>query len=577
MKPKHLALGFLFFLAIWGWLRAGDVGVSWDEPYQRAYGEVVYAYLMDGDMGLHTDSERLYGPVVPFALTLAEKAMGTVSDRDAYRLRHRLTWFLFLGGAWVFFLLASDLFGNRHLGLLAMVSLVLSPSLSSHGFFNTKDIPFMVGCIVSVYVAVRAFGGASHKKSEGLKGASLQKSGGLGGASPQKTFLARLCRARKIRLKGLRPFDPVQNCRRQAPDATMHAGLGGASLQKSGGLGGASPQKKQLAKAWPVIATAIAAGMTTDIRILGVLFLPILGLLWGRHSWKKALLFFMSYLGTVYLFWPSLWASPLSVFWESLCAMGHYPWGGTVMYLGFFEEARHLPWHYLFGYIGVTTPLLYLLGAVLCLIRFRRVVTDLPDRVLWVGLLWFFLPLGLILGNGAVLYDSWRHVFFVYPGFVLLSTYGLALLYQAYLKNTQKGRVFGVACLALAWIPLGWFMLREAPLSYVYFNALAGQRETLHSRFETDYWGLSYREGLEWVAAYEKRPWVKVWMPHYPGEQSLDLLTAAEQKKLRWVADPSEADYLITTFRWITALPSQEPLYEKRVGGISILRVYGLK
>ncbi len=489
LGPKVLAFVFLFFLAIWGWSRAVEVGVSWDEPYQRSYGEVVYAYVVDGDISLHTNSERLYGPVIPFGLILAEKVVGTLSDREGYILRHRLTWLLFLGGAGVFFLLASDLFGNRYLGLLAMLSLVLSPTLSSHGFFNTKDIPFMVGCIVTVYLASKAW---------------------------------------------------------------LSPGL------------------------WSVVVTAIAAGITTDIRILGVLFVPVLGLLWGRHSWKHAALFFMSYSGAVYLFWPSLWASPLSVFWESMRAMSHYPWDGTVMYLGFFEYARHLPWHYLFTYMGITTPLLYLLGTALCLLRFRSGVSHPSDSALWVGLLWFFLPLGFILGSGAIVYDSWRHVFFVYPGFLLLSTYGMALLYQQFLKNTKKRRFFGIACLALSWIPVGYFMLREAPLSYVYFNPLAGHKETLHRRFETDYWGLSYREGLEWVVAHDTRPSVRVWMPHYPGEQSLPLLTTAEQQKLRLVTDSAQADYLITTFRWVTSLPPYVALYEKRVGGIPVLRVYGL-
>ncbi len=488
-KPQFIAFICLFFLAIWGWSRAVQVGVSWDEPYQRAYGDVVYAYLMDGDSALHTDSERLYGPVVPFFLTLAERVSGTLSDRDAYVLRHRLTWLIFLSGAGVFFLLAADLFGSRLWGLFAMLALVLSPALSSHGFFNTKDIPFMVGCIVTIYVGFKA-----------------------------------------LRRPGF----------------------------------------------WPFLLTAIAAGITTDIRILGVLFVPIFVFFVGRESVKHALLFFTGYAVTVYLFWPSLWVSPLSVFWESLSAMRHYPWDGTVMYLGFFEHAAHLPWHYLFVYMGVTTPVLYLLGVLLCFLRFRREATHPPDRVLWIGLLWFSLPLALILGSGATLYDSWRHVFFIYPGFILLSTYGLALAYKQFLSDIKKGRLFFMSCMILVWVPLAYFMFREAPMSYVYFNFLAGHPETLHRRFETDYWGLSYREGLEWVLTHEKRASVSVWMPHYPGEQSLNLLTAEGQKKLRWVADPAQADYLITTFRWVTALPPYLPLYEKRVAGIPVLRVYGI-
>jgi hypothetical protein len=48
------------------------------------------------------------------------------------------------------------------------------------------------------------------------------------------------------------------------------------------------------------------------------------------------------------------------------------------------------------------------------------------------------------------------------------------------------------------------------PYEYVYFNRLgAGGQAEASTRFETDYWGLSYKEGLEWVAANvppESRP-----------------------------------------------------------------------
>ena len=124
-----------------------------------------------------------------------------------------------------------------------------------------------------------------------------------------------------------------------------------------------------------------------------------------------------------------------------------------------------------------------------------------------------------------------------------------------------------------SWIPLGGFIWKEAPLSYVYFNVLAGDRASIHRRFETDYWGLSYREGLEWIVAQNASP-QKVWMPHFPGQQSLPLLTTSEQEKLQWIEDPAQADYIVTTFRWVTGLPPSPPQYEKRVGGIPVLRVY---
>jgi hypothetical protein len=44
-------------------------------------------------------------------------------------------------------------------------------------------------------------------------------------------------------------------------------------------------------------------------------------------------------------------------------------------------------------------------------------------------------------------------------------------------------------------------MVELHPYEYVYFNrAFAGGLAEASHRFETDYWGVSYKEGLEWAA-----------------------------------------------------------------------------
>jgi hypothetical protein len=37
------------------------------------------------------------------------------------------------------------------------------------------------------------------------------------------------------------------------------------------------------------------------------------------------------------------------------------------------------------------------------------------------------------------------------------------------------------------------------PYEYIYFNRLSGGLRRQANRFETDYWGLTYREGFDWV------------------------------------------------------------------------------
>ena len=43
-------------------------------------------------------------------------------------------------------------------------------------------------------------------------------------------------------------------------------------------------------------------------------------------------------------------------------------------------------------------------------------------------------------------------------------------------------------------------MLRLHPYEYIYFNRLiAGGQQVASRQFETEYWGLSYKEGAEWL------------------------------------------------------------------------------
>ena len=43
-------------------------------------------------------------------------------------------------------------------------------------------------------------------------------------------------------------------------------------------------------------------------------------------------------------------------------------------------------------------------------------------------------------------------------------------------------------------------MMQLHPYEYVYFNRLfAGGESSAAQRFETDYWGMSYKEGVDWI------------------------------------------------------------------------------
>ena len=139
-----------------------DYGVSQDTGPQRMVGEAALDYLAgDGERALdrvrrHWD--RYFGAAFEAPLVLLlERIIGLEDSRDVLLGRHLLTHLFFLAGGVFCYLLVLRLFNSRALALVAMVLFLLHPRLYAHSFFNSKDIPFAVMFMASLYLLHRAF------------------------------------------------------------------------------------------------------------------------------------------------------------------------------------------------------------------------------------------------------------------------------------------------------------------------------------------------------------------------------------------------------------------------------------
>src|SRR4030095_10445619 len=190
--------------------------------------------------------------------------------------------------------------------------------------------------------------------------------------------------------------------------------------------------------------------------------------------------------------------------------MSHYPWPGDVLYAGAELPAASLPWHYALTWIAITTPIVYLVGFVLGL----PIVLGSAWRELrgpssgngirsWLVMAWFFVPLASVLVCHSCLYDCWRHLFFVYPALLLIAAKGYLVIGAAVRERVVNSRGLRIAAAGACLIAVGnvatvaAFMIRTHPFEHVYFNRLVGGPAGARFRFEMDYWGLSYRRGLE--------------------------------------------------------------------------------
>lgn len=352
------------------------------------------------------------------------------------------------------------------------------------------------------------------------------------------------------------------------------------------------------------ILHALVCAILIDIRIIGIIvpittlifFLVDIFVVGEKRKWEGwGSLFLYSYSLPIFavLFWPTLWKDPLGQFIGAISQMSGYPWDGTVLYLGKYLNATELPWHYIPVWIAVTTPVVSLALFVVGMIYLIREATGrmrapyMDKRTSAIFLLLFFSPLVGIVFSGAVLYDGWRHMYFTYAPFLLISLLGVDF-FRKTKAGWRKTKLLRWAVYLLAVIFLAQlgatsvFMLNAHPYQNIYFNFLAGDMTNAKENFEMDYWGLSYREALEAILEKDDRKSIKVFISSLPlsttGRIPALMLPEEESERLIFTDEPLEADYFISNYRWHKEeYPYENEFYSIKVNDAKILVVYKLK
>lgn len=346
---------------------------------------------------------------------------------------------------------------------------------------------------------------------------------------------------------------------------------------------------------------ALATALLINTRILGVIF-PVISLFYiflkiiTNHRSPPLIKYYILHttyyilllLALTILLWPYLWESPFIRLVESFRTMGHFPWDDPVLYWGRFVPAMELPWHYIPSWMLITTPLFYtvlfMAGAGIFVYRSRRFSGDEEGWMDALNLALFIVPLLAVVGWRSTLYDGWRQVFFLYGPFLYLAMVGYHELLAGAksLRPLPLSRWARVAILLLTLWTLGSatiFMIRYHPNQNVYFNFIAG-RETTRN-FEADYWGLSYRQALEYILEHDGRDSIPVFSINYPG-QANSLILPPEQRRRLIFTGPEQADYWISNFRFPgehgryfrQEPPYDHVLWEKKVKGNAVVGVY---
>jgi len=341
------------------------------------------------------------------------------------------------------------------------------------------------------------------------------------------------------------------------------------------------------------ILHAVACAFTVNIRTMGFMipFFTVIFLIAGHFissgSYKSRPLFLSLsvYLALFsflfFLLWPTIWSNPVVQLQEAFRYMREVPWYNLVLYLGHYVRDTVLPWHYVLVWMMITLPLFYvvgfLLGSIALLSSFLKISKRSwkVDREDMIFFLWFFLPLCGVLVLRPGLYDGWRHLFFVYPAFLMIALKGIEAIYRLPFPYVKPILIIAIFFHLLH---TAWTMVGLHPYENVYFNRLAGRdMKEVKERFELDYWGLSYRAALEHILANDSGESIKIHVANQPGKENAKILTAKDRNRLVFVEDPAEAKYFLSNYRWHKEdYPYEDEFYSIKIGNAKIMVVYRL-
>lgn len=452
-------------------------GLAWDEPAQREIGQVNFEYVFGISESLIYHHNKYYGPLFEFILISLEKITSLKSTESIYLFRHYVSFLFFYLTCIVFYRFNYNLFKSKMIAMSSFIFLFISPRVFADSIYNTKDIPFLAFYFFSTYTYLLFFTKKSVKNS---------------------------------------------------------------------------------------ILHGIICGLSTSIRI-GSLYIFIATLFIQSIIFVKCLLkrqiklaiatlsntlaFIIAFFLTTYISWPILWRDTTQ-FFSAIQVFEKYRWNGEVLFKGEFISATHLPWDYLPTWIAITTPIVVLFlfcFSIICLLfqveldrKYSQKISS-HNRMAMLLMPILAFPLLSVLIFKPVLYDGWRHFFFIYPPIIIFSIFGFRLL-------SRNLRIV-VVCLYL--IEILMFNVKSFSKQFVYFNLFAGSSySSIKQRYEMDYWGVSSIEVLRELVA--KNPGKITVVTDSPAVKiNRDMLNASDQKRISFVENSStvKADYFIGAYR----------------------------
>lgn len=418
-------------------------GMSGDEWSLIIYGHDIYNYFFNGsDVALDYDKQNwaqvaglhYYGGLYDFTVTFLHKTLFASSDELTFR--HIVNSLI---GALLFIYtgLLGKHFGGWRTGVLAFILIALSPRILGESMNNPKDIPFAFANVFFLYYLMKYIATFGNNKAQ-----------------------------------------------------------------------------------WKyAILMGVGFGLAMGFRIGGILMIPYTALfiaayyLWDKNFQEKiksnfsisakkiafnlAATFILGYVIGI-MFWPWALQEPLSKPLEALEAMTHREVPIRMLYNGAYIMNNEVPKTYTMNWIRISTPIFVLLAFLASLALAIPLKNRYGKSAFVVLTFTLIFPVAYAIYKDSVLYDTWRHFFFVYPSMVIL----VALLCNYLLEKFAAQKMYQYATIAAIAIglslPLAW-IVRSFPNEYVYFNEFSGGIKKAIGVYDLDYYQNSGKQAAEWI------------------------------------------------------------------------------
>ncbi len=419
-----------------------DYGLTADEEFQRVYGDYViswYTSFFRDRSALSYFNLNLYGGFFEVIAQLASR----VIPLGVYETRHLINALFGLLAIVTTYKLGSRL-SNPMGGLLSALFLTVTPVFYGHIFNNSKDIPFLALVLVSFYFLFQSY-----------------------------KLLPRLPKSLIIKL-GI------------SIGLTMGIRVGGLILLGYTAVFWAC----WLIVQWRLKFTGISESLSKTLLRLSLSMASVAILAWIVMT----------------VFWPWAQTKPLTNPFRAMEQTAHFDTKIVVLFDGDKVPAIDLPSSYIPTWFALTMPEFYfaslLVGIFFAYRFFRRFKNDEFDfeRLVKVGMLVFAFcfPIAAAILLRSTAYNGLRHFIFLIPMLALISGISVAAL-----LTSNAGKIIKLIAVVLILFSVGLTVLdmfQLHPYQVIYFNRLiAGGLKHASQRYETDYWGMTYREGAEWV------------------------------------------------------------------------------